>query len=106
MRFARGDVGDQIVSRKNSHRPPHHAKERAAVETAKNQLSRDFRCGSIFDVFNSVGQNCLSLNSSYWREADIGQNRRSCNAGGQQFYQSDSLRTSIVRDVARTVISK
>src|ERR1700704_2795306 len=30
----------------------------------------------------------------------------SCSAGGQQFYQSDSLRTSIVRDVARTVISK
>ena len=43
----------------------------------------------------------------FWlREADIGQNRRSCRAGGQQFYQSDSLRTSIVRDVASTVISK
>jgi hypothetical protein len=41
-----------------------------------------------------------------WREADIGQNRRSCSAGGQQFYHSDSLRTSIMRDVASTVISK
>jgi hypothetical protein len=29
-----------------------------------------------------------------------------CSAGGQQIYQSDSLRTSIMRDVARTVISK
>jgi hypothetical protein len=27
----------------------------AAVETAKNQLSRDFRCASIFDFFNSIG---------------------------------------------------
>jgi hypothetical protein len=42
----------------------------------------------------------------FWREADIDQNRRSYNAGGRQFHQSDSLRTSIVRDVARTVISK
>jgi hypothetical protein len=33
----------------------------------------------------------------FWREADIGQNRRSCGAGGQQLYQSDSLRTSIMR---------
>jgi hypothetical protein len=28
----------------------------AAVDTAKNHLSRDFRCGSIFDFFNSIGQ--------------------------------------------------
>jgi hypothetical protein len=27
----------------------------AAVDTAKNHLSRDFRCGSIFDFFNSIG---------------------------------------------------
>src|ERR1700736_5047562 len=27
----------------------------AAVETAKNQLWRDFRCGSIFDFFNTIG---------------------------------------------------
>jgi hypothetical protein len=26
MRFARGNVGDQIVSRKNSHRPPYQRK--------------------------------------------------------------------------------
>src|ERR1700720_2054133 len=26
----------------------------AAVDTAKNHLSRDFRCGSIFDFFNSI----------------------------------------------------
>jgi hypothetical protein len=37
------------------------AKERAAVETAKDQLSRDFRCGSIFDVFNSIGQKLTFL---------------------------------------------
>src|SRR3984893_17084549 len=28
----------------------------AAVETANNQLSRDFQCGSIFDFFNSIGR--------------------------------------------------
>jgi hypothetical protein len=27
----------------------------AAVETAKNQLSRYFRCSSILDFFNSIG---------------------------------------------------
>jgi hypothetical protein len=46
-------------------------------------------------------------NGSNWaRKADVGQNKRSSSASGQQFYQSDSLRTSIVRDLATTVISK
>jgi hypothetical protein len=56
---------------------------------------------SEFSIINQKG-----LFQHNRREADIDQNRRSCSAGGQQFYQSDSLRTSIVRDVARTVISK
>jgi hypothetical protein len=43
------------------------AKERAAVETAKNQLSRDFRCGSIFDVFNSISQKLTFLE---WQPAE------------------------------------
>jgi hypothetical protein len=56
MRFGRGDVGDHIVSHKNSHRPSYRAPTSvAAVDTAKNHLSRDFRCGSIFDFFNSIG---------------------------------------------------
>jgi hypothetical protein len=33
----------------------------AAVETAKNQLSRDFRGSSIFDFFNNIGQKLTSL---------------------------------------------
>jgi hypothetical protein len=54
-----------------------------------------------------VWSKLTSLEWQLWGgEADIGQNRRSCIARSQQFYQSDSLRTSIVRDVARTEISK
>jgi hypothetical protein len=46
MRFARGDVMIFVSALRSV----------AAVEIAKNQLSRDFRCGSIFDFFNSIGQ--------------------------------------------------
>jgi hypothetical protein len=54
-RFARGDVRDHIVSHKNGRRPlvsPPRALQRSM---ATNQLSRDFRCSSIFDFFNTSG---------------------------------------------------
>jgi hypothetical protein len=57
MRFAHGDVRDHIVSAQK--RPPTFVsalRSVGAVGTAKNQLSRDFRCRSIFDFFNSIRQ--------------------------------------------------
>jgi hypothetical protein len=61
MRFARGNVGTKSFHAKTATDLRISAKERAAVETAKNQPSRDFRCGSIFDVFNSIGQKLTLL---------------------------------------------
>ena len=61
MRFARGNVGTKSFHAKTATDLRISAKERAAVETPKNQLSRDFRCGSIFDVFNSIGQKLTFL---------------------------------------------
>jgi hypothetical protein len=55
MRFARGDVRDHIVFTQKQ--PPTFIsplRRVAAVEATKNQLSRDFRCSSIFDFFNSI----------------------------------------------------
>ena len=54
MRFARGNVGTKSFHAKTATDLRISAKERAAVETAKNQVSRDFRCGSILDFFNSI----------------------------------------------------
>jgi hypothetical protein len=56
MRFTRGDVRDHIVLHKNYHGLSYRALESfAAVEPIKNQLSRDFRSRSGFDVCNSIG---------------------------------------------------
>jgi hypothetical protein len=57
MRFARADLRGHIVSHKNDHRPSSALKRIAVSETAKTGPSRDFRCRSIFDFFNSTGQN-------------------------------------------------
>jgi hypothetical protein len=56
MRFACGDVRDHIVLQKE--RPPIFVstlQRVSAVATSKDQLSRDFRCCSIFDFCNSIG---------------------------------------------------
>jgi hypothetical protein len=67
---------------------------------------RHFLADSIICMYMFDFRQAHWVNGRFWRKAAIRQNRRSCNASGKQFYQSDSLRTSIVRDVARTVISK
>ena len=56
MRFAHADLRGHIVF--TQERPPTFVsalKGAAALETTKNGLSRDFRCRSIFDFFNSIG---------------------------------------------------
>jgi hypothetical protein len=47
-----------------------------------------------------------SADDRLWREADTGQKQAELQCRRSAVYQSDSLRTSIVRDVARTVIAK
>jgi hypothetical protein len=61
MRFARATWGTKSFHAKIATDLRISAKERAAVDTAKNQLLRDFRSGSIFDVFNSIGQKLTVL---------------------------------------------
>jgi hypothetical protein len=56
MRFARCDVrGPHRFTQEQSATFVSALRSVAAIETAKNQLSRDFRCGSILDFFNSIG---------------------------------------------------
>jgi hypothetical protein len=56
MCFASGDVRDHIVSHKNDHGPSYlRYGGFAAVETSKNQLSRNFWPRSAFDFCNSIG---------------------------------------------------
>jgi hypothetical protein len=56
MGFARGDVGDLIISIKNHHRLSYRRYGGfPEIETSKNPLSRDFGCRSIFDFCNSIG---------------------------------------------------
>ena len=67
MRFARGDVRDHIASNKKY--PPTFIsplRRVAAVKTTKNQLSRDFRCSSILDFFNSIGAKQTSTSCAPW----------------------------------------
>ena len=55
MRLARGDMRDHIVSHKK--RPLTFVtalQSFAAVRASRNQLSRDFRSGSIFEFCNSI----------------------------------------------------
>jgi hypothetical protein len=56
MRLACGDVRDHVVSHKNDHGPSYRVTELAAAATSKNQISRNFRCRSIFDFCNSICQ--------------------------------------------------
>jgi hypothetical protein len=56
IHFAGGDVGGPALFTKKA--PPTFVsalRSFAAAATAKNQLSRDFRCRSIFDFFNTIG---------------------------------------------------
>jgi hypothetical protein len=57
MHFAGSDVGGPRRFTKNGPLTFVSAlRSFAAAATAKNQLSRDFRCRSIFDFFNTIGQ--------------------------------------------------
>jgi hypothetical protein len=55
MPFARGDMRDHIVSQKRPRSFVWALRSIAVVESAKNQLLRDFRRRSIFDFCNTIG---------------------------------------------------
>ena len=70
MRFARGYVRGHVASHKNDHRPFVAALQGfAVVRASKNQLSRDFRSGSIFEFCNSIRQK-RSLHIAHHEESD------------------------------------
>jgi hypothetical protein len=50
MRPAPRDVRDHIVSQKNDHGPSYWRYGISAIQPSENQLSRDFRNRSIFDL--------------------------------------------------------